>query len=149
MLFAIRDDDYRSDSIDLSGQTDSIENIPRERLVFLLAFLRQIAELTDLDSTGMLPEYMIRHLILTQIIRPGESAAHIVELLARYRDEWFEIAEKGMNKGQTWPRYLIPTMKGRNNVSRLKSIRAMFGKRLAEARKAGEDARGHRRHSRL
>ena len=112
MLFDKMNEPVETSSTDSSARSISIEDNRQKKHVVLFAFLSQIAELKNIETTDHLPDYIHQHLIVTQVLKPGESAAHIIELLARYRDEWYEIAEKGMKKGQIWPRYLIPTMKG-------------------------------------
>jgi 7-cyano-7-deazaguanine synthase in queuosine biosynthesis len=108
MLVAGIDEPTGSYSFDLFGPPDRVNSIPSDKIDDLKAFLRQVAEWAEIDTSGRLPGPVERHLRRTRILKPGESSAPIAELLARNRDEWLKIAAEGRRKDYRWAMLLAP-----------------------------------------
>jgi hypothetical protein len=88
--------------------TEDVNEIAPERLLYLKAFLMQVAEWTEIETTGRLPDSVERHLRHTGIVKPGESSQPIKNLLVRNRDEWLKIVADGQRRGYSWARLLEP-----------------------------------------
>jgi len=100
---------------DFLGSPQEANRIPAKRLQFLKAFLMQVAWLKDVDTGKQLPPSFARHLISTEILGREQSQEDVIELLARYRDEWMAIASERREKGYSWARLLAmhePKMEG-------------------------------------
>jgi hypothetical protein len=100
---------------DFLGSPQAANRIPAKRLQFLKAFLMQVAWLKDVDTGKQLPPAFARHLISTEILGREQSQEDVIELLARYRDEWMAIASERREKGYNWARLLAmhePKMEG-------------------------------------
>ena len=95
-------------SFDLFGPVDEVNQLSSGRLTYLRAFLMQVADWADIDTTGILPGTTERHLLHTRILEPGETGENIISLLARYRDEWEQIAAEGRERGYEWAEMLAP-----------------------------------------
>ena len=98
-----------------------------KRLQFLKAFLMQVAWLKDVDARMRLPPAFARHLISTEVLRREESQDNVIELLARYRNEWMTIASDKQKNGYNWARLLAvrePEMEGVTHASAWRSIGA-------------------------
>ncbi|MCI0738754.1 MAG: 7-cyano-7-deazaguanine synthase [Gemmataceae bacterium] len=91
---------------DFLGSPQAANDIPAKRLQFLKAFLMQVAWLKDADTRMQLPPAFARHLISTEILGREQSQEDAIELLARYRDEWMDIASIRREKGHNWARLL-------------------------------------------
>ncbi len=75
----------------------------------------QVAWLKDVDTGKQLPPAFARQLISTEILGREQSQEDVIELLARYRDEWMAIASERREKGYNWARLLAmhePKMEG-------------------------------------
>jgi len=82
--------------------------MPAERLKFLKAFLMQVAQLKDVERNERLPGAFERHVISTGILMQGQSQKGVIELLARYRDEWIAVASQARRSGLGWATWLAP-----------------------------------------
>ena len=75
----------------------------------------------------------------TRIRKPGEKDENIISLLARYRDEWEQIAAEGREMGYEWAEMLapiqVPVSPGANHAS-VDIDPRVLGQRIIEARKA-------------
>ncbi len=69
----------------------------------------QVVQLGMLDTGKAIPQRFQRHLIGTEVIRPGESLEPIIDLLLRYRHEWLDLAAAGERQGWAWTKLLGPT----------------------------------------
>jgi 7-cyano-7-deazaguanine synthase in queuosine biosynthesis len=99
------DDTY---SYDFLGAAERINALPEKRLAYLKAFLLQVARLQDIENHDRLPPAFERHLIGTGILQRDQSQRAVVELLARYRNEWMKIAADAREQGHAWARLLAP-----------------------------------------
>ena len=95
-------------SFDLFGPVGQVNSVPSEKLDYLKAFLMQVANWSDIELTGNLPESTERHLLDTRVLKPGDSREEVIRLLARYRDEWEQIAAEGRERGYEWAEMLAP-----------------------------------------
>jgi len=95
-------------TFDILGTADQVNRISPDKLGNLRAFLMQVSEWTDIGTTGRLPETVERHLHYTQILKPGDSPLRIIDLLARNRDEWLQMAAEGRDRGYAWAWLLAP-----------------------------------------
>ncbi len=95
-------------TFDIFGAADQVNRISSGKLDYLRAFLMQISAWTDIEITGRLPEPVERHLRCTRILKPGDSPLGIIDLLARNRDEWLQVAAEGRERGYAWARLLAP-----------------------------------------
>jgi 7-cyano-7-deazaguanine synthase in queuosine biosynthesis len=91
---------------DFMGSPGVVSRIPSKRLLHLKAFLMQVASLRDVCAGKPLPHSVARHLVSTEVLADGHSREVATALLARYRDEWVEIASDGNRKGLPWARLL-------------------------------------------
>ena len=66
----------------------------------------QVASLKDVCAGAPLPRAIARHLASTEVLADGDSRETVIALLARYRDEWMDIASDGNRKGFAWARLL-------------------------------------------
>lgn len=98
------DGSYKYDIFDLC----QMESVSVERLQYLKAFLMQIAQLDGLETKDRLPRAFERHVLSTKILRPGESPKGVIELLARYRNEWIATALHARRNGHLWAKWLDP-----------------------------------------
>jgi 7-cyano-7-deazaguanine synthase in queuosine biosynthesis len=89
-------------TIDLFGRRNRVNAVKPERLAYLKAYLMQAADWAEIESTGRLPDSVQRHLRHTHNLMPDESLGRFSNLLCRYRDEWFKIAEQGRKRGYRW-----------------------------------------------
>ena len=71
-----------------------------------MAFLMQAASLKDVGAGVLLPRSVVRHLLSTEVLADGHPPDAVIALLARYRDEWTDIASDGNRKGFAWARLL-------------------------------------------
>jgi len=92
------------------------EPVPNDRLDYLKAFLMQVAQLNNLDFGGRLPQAFERHVFSTRVLQHGESQKGLINLLARYRDEWMALAAYARRYGHGWARWITPQeLHGRQN----------------------------------
>ena len=91
---------------DFLGSPDGVSRIPPKRLLHLKAFLMQVASLKDVGAGVPLPRSVARHLLSTEVLADGHPREAVIALLARYRDEWMDIASDGNRKGFAWARLL-------------------------------------------
>ncbi len=99
-------------SFDLFGTPERAGLVPPEKLNYLKAFLMQVAERADIETTGRLPGAVERHLRHTRILKPGEPPEALIALMARNRDEWMAVAAEGRRKGLQWARLLERNLAG-------------------------------------
>lgn len=99
------DDAYRHDFL---GPAERINALPEKRLAYLKAFLLQVARLRDIENHDRLPPAFERHVVGTGIIQRGQPQKGVIQLLARYRDEWTEIASAARERGHAWAGLLAP-----------------------------------------
>ena len=92
----------------LFGPAKEVNRIPPGKLNYLRAFLMQVASWADIEKTGRLPGAAERHLLHTRILSHGDSPRGIIDLLARHRNEWEEIAAEGRERGYRWASLLAP-----------------------------------------
>ena len=111
-------DIYRYDFL---GSAERINTLPEKRLAYLKAFLLQVARLRDIENHARLPAAIERHVVGTGIIRRGEPQKDVIQLLARYRDEWTEIASVARERGHTWARLLDPQRSATEGVTHASS----------------------------
>jgi hypothetical protein len=93
---------------DIFGNSHQVNNIPPKKLIYLKAFLMQVAGWVDIEHFGELPEPVECHLHATRILKPGDSRQGIIDLLARNRDEWLRMAAEGREQGYKWAWLLAP-----------------------------------------
>ena len=79
-----------------------------DRLKYLKAFLMQVAQLNDVEMNDRLPRAFERHILSTGILQRGQSQKGVINLLARYRDEWTAIAVHAGKNGHAWAKWLAP-----------------------------------------
>lgn len=72
-----------------------------KKLRYLLAFLRQVDSLGELDE-GRLPPLIGRHLRTTGLVRPSDPLDPYVELFRRYRSEWYRLLHQARRNGCAW-----------------------------------------------
>lgn len=84
------------------------EPIPVDRLKYLKAFLMQVAQLDNVEMNDQLPRAFKRHVLSTGILQRGQSQKGVIDLLARYRDEWIAIASHAQRNGHAWAKWLAP-----------------------------------------
>jgi hypothetical protein len=87
------------------GPAERINHLPEKSLAYLKAFLMQVAQLRDIENTDRLPSTFERH-VVPHIVPKGQSQKGVIQLLARYRDEWMNIASEGKARGLDWARLL-------------------------------------------
>ena len=92
---------------DFLGPAELINQPPEKRLAYLKAFLLQIAHLRDIVNDDRLPPAFERH-VVPHIVPKGQSQKGVIQLLARYRDEWTEIASAARERGHAWAKLLAP-----------------------------------------
>jgi hypothetical protein len=105
---------------DFLNSPRAANEIAGKRLQFLKAFLMQVAWLKDVGAQKPLPPAFARHLISTEILSRDESQEDVIELLARYRDEWMGIALERCQEGYRWATLLAshePNRKGLTHAS--------------------------------
>jgi hypothetical protein len=107
------DDAYRYDFL---GPAERINDLPEKRLAYLKAVLLQVARLRDIENHDRLPPAFERHVIGTGIIQRGQPQKGVIELLARYRDEWTKIATVARDRGHAWARLLAPKRRATQGV---------------------------------
>jgi 7-cyano-7-deazaguanine synthase in queuosine biosynthesis len=90
---------------DFLGPAERINHLPEKRLVYLKAFLIQVAQLRDIENIDRLPPAFEQH-VVPHIVPKGQSQKGVIQLLARYRDEWMNIALEGQAKGFKWAQLL-------------------------------------------
>jgi len=93
---------------DLFGSVTDFKRVPEKRLRPLLAFLRQVDRLAELDRDGAVPRFFRNHLLGTKVIRDEASLAPFVELFRRYRREWLDLAARGQTRQWLWADWLAP-----------------------------------------
>jgi hypothetical protein len=67
-----------------------------------------------------IPPTFERHVVRTVIVPKAQSQKGIIQLLARYRDEWTEIAAEARERGRAWARLLAskpPAAQGGTHAS--------------------------------
>jgi hypothetical protein len=104
------DEPQGSYSFDLFDTAEAANAVPDENLIFLKAFLMQVAKWDDIERTGQLPEPVYRYLLETQVLNSGESPRAIIDLLVRNRDEWKGIVAERRRLGFRWARLLNPAL---------------------------------------
>lgn len=97
-------DSYKHDIFDPSQD----KPIPVDRLKYLKAFLMQVAQLDDVEMNDRLPRAFERHVLGTGILQRGQSQKGVIDLLARYRNEWTVLAAHARRNGQAWAGLLVP-----------------------------------------
>ena len=102
------DEPQGSYSFDLFDDTEAASGIPSEKLMYLKAFLMQVASWDQVEKTGQLPDSVYRYLLETQILSCGESPGAIIDLLVRNRDEWKAMVAERRRLGFRWARLLDP-----------------------------------------
>jgi hypothetical protein len=108
LLVADIDEPQGTYSYDQFGSSAIVNLIPTDKLDYLNAFLRQVAQWTEIETPGRVPEPVEHHLRHTRVLKSGESPEARIALLARNRDEWMTIAEAGRREGYRWARLLSP-----------------------------------------
>ncbi len=93
---------------DFLGPAERVNQLPEKRLGYLKAFLMQIAQLRGIEEGDRLPPAFERHVVGTGIVPKGQSQKGVIQLLARYRDEWTEIASAARESGHAWAKLLAP-----------------------------------------
>jgi 7-cyano-7-deazaguanine synthase in queuosine biosynthesis len=91
---------------DFFSSSEKVREIRPGRLLHLKAFLMQVASLKDVCDGMPLPRSVARHLISTEVLADGHPPEEVAPLLARYRDEWLDIASDANRKGLPWARLL-------------------------------------------
>lgn len=95
-------------TFDLFGDVDSVNNIPSEWFYSLKAFLMQAARWRDIEMSKRLPHPDDLHIRHTRIPKHGGAMDSLIDLLARYRDEWQMLATYYRGRGLQWARLLEP-----------------------------------------
>jgi hypothetical protein len=93
---------------DFLGPAEQINAQPEKRLAYLKAFLLQVARLRDIENHDRLPPAFERHVVGTGIVQRGQPQKGVIQLLARYRDEWTVIASGARERGHAWAKLLAP-----------------------------------------
>lgn len=101
---------------DFLGPAELINQLPEKRLVYLKAFLLQIAHLREIERNDRLPQAFERH-VVPHIVPKDQSQKGVIQLLVRYRDEWTEIALSARESGHTWARLLAPNRTATQGVT--------------------------------
>jgi len=89
---------------DFLGGREMLRAIPDGELGFLRAMLMQVEHLRELRKGGTIPQRILRHLVGTGVVQPGESCEPWGALLARYRDEWLTLIAEAQARGLGWAR---------------------------------------------
>jgi hypothetical protein len=63
------------------------------------------------------PSTFTRHRISTEVLEQGQSLEGVIDLLARYRDEWMNISSEAREKGHEWAWLLATHRPLREGVS--------------------------------
>lgn len=111
------DNAYKYDFMDWPG---GLKRIPSKRLRNLRAFLMQAASLRNVCAGKPLPRSIARYLVSTEILTDSDSSEAVIALLARYRDEWMNVASDGNRRGLPWTRLLVasrPQQQGATHAS--------------------------------
>jgi 7-cyano-7-deazaguanine synthase in queuosine biosynthesis len=108
------DDTYKHDFIATPG---GVDRIPSKSLLYLKAFLMQVASLKDVCAGKPLPRPVARHVVSTEVLADGHPPEAVTALLARYRDEWMAIASDGNRRGLPWARLLAASRPQRQGVT--------------------------------
>jgi hypothetical protein len=98
---------------DIFGPPSELESIPTNRLKYLKAFLMQVAQLTNVELNDRLPRAFERHVLSTGILQRGQPQKGLIDLLARYREEWTVIASHARRNGHAWAKWLAPQPQSR------------------------------------
>lgn len=110
------DDTYKYNFL---GPAELINQLPEKRLDYLKAFLLQVAHLRGIENGDRLSPAFERH-VVPHIVPKGQSQKGVIQLLARYRDEWMGIASAARERGHAWAKLLAPNrpaMQGVNHAS--------------------------------
>jgi 7-cyano-7-deazaguanine synthase in queuosine biosynthesis len=102
---------------DLFGQTDRLDDIPEMQLAYLKATLIQVAQLQGIESSDRLPPPFERHVVGTGIVCKGQPQKGVIQLLARYRDEWTRIASLERERGHAWANLLATKLLATQGVT--------------------------------
>lgn len=102
---------------DFLGQTESASQLSEKRLTYLKAFLIQVAHLRDIENGDRLPPAFERHVVGTGILQGGQSQKGVIQLLARYRNEWTKIASTARQRGHGWAKLLAPQRSAKEGVT--------------------------------
>jgi hypothetical protein len=89
---------------DFLGTREGFRAIPKGELAHLMATLMQIEHLKELRQGAPIPQRILRHLVGTGVVPPGEACQPWVDLLARYRDEWLTLLAGAQSRGLGWAR---------------------------------------------
>ncbi len=76
-----------------------------------------VASLKDVCVGEPLPRSVARHLVSTEVLADGFPLEAVTALLARYRDEWMDIASDAYRKGLPWARLLAAPRPKRQGVT--------------------------------
>ena len=107
-------DSYKYDFL---GPAETVNRLPERRLAYLKAFLMQVAQLRGIEASDRLPSAFERHVVGTGIVPKGQSQGRVIQLLARYRDEWMVIASAARESGLAWAKLLDPRRAATQGVS--------------------------------
>jgi len=105
---------------DFLGPAERVNQLPKKRLNYLKALLMQIVQLRGIEAGDRLPPAFERHIVGTGIVRKGQAQQGVIQLLARFRDEWTEIASAAQDGGHAWAKLLAskrPALQGVNHAS--------------------------------
>lgn len=83
-----------------------MQSAQQKRLKCLKAFLMQVAKLDGAETQNRLPSSFERHVLSTEIVQRGQSQQGLIDLLARYRNEWLAIAADAQRNHLPWSSWL-------------------------------------------
>ena len=108
MLIAGIEEPAHQYRFDLFGTSEQSGELSEHRDAYLKAILGQVVRLSELDGCDAIPRQFRRHLIGSGVIGDDVSEEVVISVLRRYRREWMELANQGLNAGQQWSKLLAP-----------------------------------------
>jgi 7-cyano-7-deazaguanine synthase in queuosine biosynthesis len=93
---------------DLFGSLSEFERVPEKKLGPLLAFLRQVNKLSELDGEGTVPSFFRNHLVRTKVVEGEGQLIPFVKLFRRYRREWIDLVSRERTRDLVWGDWLTP-----------------------------------------
>jgi 7-cyano-7-deazaguanine synthase in queuosine biosynthesis len=87
---------------DLFTDPVAANRLGRSHLKYLMAFLSQVVQLTNVRANQPIPPRFGRHLFGTGILRTDESPTAVQHLLETYRDEWVSVMNVSRRQGFGW-----------------------------------------------
>jgi hypothetical protein len=95
---------------DLWGTRAQFERIPAAELDHFKSMLLQVVSLAHLAPGRPLPEHIYRHLFGTNVVANDEQLLPWINVLTRYRDEWYKLAFQSRARYRVWKEWLGPQL---------------------------------------